>query len=1089
MRLTTVILLATLLQVSATTFGQKVTLRQNAISLNQVFNILEKQTGYTVMYTTESLNDELKINTNFNETPLEEAIKTIIKDLPISYTIKGKAIVLQRVEKNILEKIVNVFSNIDVSGRLVDKDGNPISGATITVKGTNRTVLSGSTGFFSLSNVDEKNILTISYVGYVALEIPVQKNLGNIVLNAADSKLEEVEINAGYYTVTDRGRTGNIIKITSTTIEKQPILNPLQALQNRIPGIQITQTTGVAGGGFNVLIRGRSSINTQVGNNPLYIIDDVIYPSTALGGNNQANAFGIARIDPLSTINPNDIESIEILKDADATAIYGSRGANGIILIKTKRGKAGDIKINGVFTQGFSQVAKKVNLLKTSEYIEMRMEALKNDGLSPSTIDYDINGNWDKNKYTDWQKEIIGGTANTSVASLNISGGNDKVNYLIGGNYYNEGTVLPGNFGFSRIGLRSNINFGSFKDRVNLNFTSTYNHTTNSQLGFDPTANILLAPNQPDPYNQYGQLNWANNTVYANPMASFLNSNKIGIDNMIVNATLSYRLLDNLSFKISSGYNLLKYEDFIKNSFASISPARNPTSASRRSSFSNSSINSWTAEPQLNFKTKIGLGHLDALAGLSFQESINQSRGLDATNFASDELLDNILSAGSITASAATYTQYRYSAVFSRINYSLADKLFVNLTARRDGSTRFGKDKQFANFGAIGAAYLFSEERFIKNALPFISLGKIRASYGVTGNDQIGDYKYLQLYTSSGIYQNTSTLSPTLGNADYGWETNKKGEIALQLNLFKYKVNFEISYYNNRSSNQLIGDPLPPSTGNGTIIANRPATVQNTGLEFATNFNLIKNKNWRWTSGINLTIPKNKLLSYPGIENSADAVNFVVGQPLSIVRIYNSKGVSRQTGLYEFEDKNNNGTNLFDDGDRYLQKFIGQYFYGGFQNSLRYKNLTLDFLISFTKQNGFNYLNSIQSVPGNWSANSYPASNQPTAALDRWRQAGDNSSAQKFSTSLDADDAFYNAIIYGGLNVSDASYARLKNLSLSYAIPNEWLAKSHISNASISITGQNVFTITNYIGLDPETMDLRRLPPLRTFAMSINLTF
>lgn len=1086
MRLTTVILIISMLQVSASTLAQKFTYVKKQVPLSQVFKEVKKQTGYNILWNERSMNANQLIDANFRKSSIQEVLNQCIGQLPLSFSIDGKMVFIKQKENepSLVDKVMDLFKLIDVRGKVVDEKNEPLVGAVVRVKGTKIATSTNSKGEFTLANVDDKAVLVISFLGYEPQEITVTEKMGEVRLVMSIDGLKEVEINAGYYTVKDRERTGNITKITDETIEKQPVLNPLQALQNRVPGMQITQVSGIPGNTFNVQIRGRSSLNNSVGNKPLYIIDDIIYPSSSLSSSYQTGIFP-SGIDPLSTINPNDIESIEVLKDADATAIYGSRGANGVVLIRTKKGKSGPIKINAGLDQGFSKVAKKLDLLNTEEYIAMRLEALKNDGLTVGSTDYDINGTWDDRKYTDWQEKLIGGTANTSIASLNVTGGGDNLTYLLSGNYYKEGTVFPGDFNFNRLGIRSGLNLGSGKNKFTLSFTGTYNHTQNNLVRNDPTSNILLAPNYPDPYDQYGQLNWEKNTVFINPMAELLRKNNISTDTFIANMLMNYKILQNLVFKTSVSYNLLRTDEFLKTPLASYSPANNLTSTSRKSSLSNSSINSWSVEPQLGYNAKLGPGNLEALLGLSFQESISELRGLDGTNFSSDELMDNILAAGTVTPVYADYSQYRYSAIFARLNYNLVNKYFINLTARRDGSSRFGKDRQFANFGAIGAAWVFSEEKFFKDLLPFVSLGKFRVSYGITGNDQIGDYKYLSLWRSVGNYQGVATLTPSLGNAEYSWETNKKGELALQLGFLNSKLNIEIAYYNNRSSNQLIGDPLPPSTGNSTIIANRPATVQNTGLELISDFKIINKNNWKWFSGFNLTIPRNKLISYPDIENSSDASNYVVGQPLSIQFIYNVRGVNPKTGLYDIEDKDGNG--VINTADRYLYKFIGQRCYGGFQNSITFKSVTLDFLISFTKQNGNNYLYSSNTLPGRWSSNVYPNSNQLSIVLDRWQKIDDVASTQKFSTTA-ASATIYNNARNNGMSIEDASYARLKNISLSYSLPKEWLSKINLSNATFSLRGQNILTLTNYKGSDPETQGLTRLPPLRTFVVGLNIT-
>jgi TonB-linked outer membrane protein, SusC/RagA family len=975
-----------------------------------------------------------------------------------------------------------------ITGTIYTQDRKPLPGVTIKIMDTDISTTTDENGKFSLVSKTKKGTVTFSYTGYETQSMDYimgREDKFKIFMRELRSQLQEVEINAGYYTVKERERTGSISRVSAETIEKQPISNPLQALQGRIPGMEIIQQTGVPGGGFKVQIRGRSSINPAIGNDPLYLIDGVPYPSVKLSSN---GADLMTRgVNPLSSINPGDIQSIEILKDADATAIYGSRGANGVVLITTKKGKSGKPAFSARFSQGGSKVDQRLELLNTSQYLQMRQESFKNDGLSPQATDPDANGTWDPARYTDWQQELIGGTSGMTTAEISLNGGNENSSYLISGNYYREGTVFPGNSGFSRGGIHSSLTIGSEADPFRLSFSGGYNHVASKLLSTDLTPYIFLAPNAPDTYTTSGKLNWENNTIYLNPMSFLQQANDAGTDNLVSNLNLSYRIFNQLVFSTSLGYTSTRRNELSKRPLESYPPLFNYTALNRVSFFSDNFNRGWIAEPQLNYKTPLGAAKLDALLGMAFQENTAQFQTIEASGYSSDELMDNIASAALLKTTQTSNTQYRYQALFARLNYNYTDKYFLNITARRDGSSRFGRGKQFANFGAIGAAWLFSEESLVKTALPFLSLGKLRMSYGITGNDQIPDYGYLELWdSSSGTYQGKPTLTPIrIANPDYGWETNRKAEAALQLGFFHDRLNLEIAYYRNRSSNQLTGIPLPLSTAFGSIQANLPAKVQNTGLEFDVNLKLISKPEFQWSANLNLTIPRNKLLSYPGLESSTNAMNYTIGQPLSIRKSYHVY-VDSQTGLYTMEDKNGNG--IMDQGDRYLDKFIGQNYYGGLQSSFRYKNFNLDLLVSFSSQTGINYMTAQLYSPGLSFINS-PLANQPTVVMNRWQQPGDQSSVQKFSTGFDAYIPYLYASSDGGLSITDASYIRLKHVSLSCQLPSRWLSAIGIREAAISLQGQNLFTFSDYIGLDPESQSQSNLPPLRTLTLGIKTTF
>ena len=1094
MRLTIVITILTVLQLHATSsVGQGITYKGTNVMLIDLFKEIQTQTGYNLTWNENKIDLSTKVDVDFKNTPLKEALATSLKGMPVSYQIRvqNKSISIRYEEPSFLDNIISNFSAIDVRGTVVDDQGNPLSGATVKVKGTNKSTATNEKGEFYLQGVDENAFLVITYLGFENKEVKASGNLGSITLTVLSDDLKEVEINAGYYTVTDRERTGNISRVTAKDIEKQPVNNVLAALQNRVPGLQIVQQTGVPSGGFTVQIRGRNSINSFVGNFPLYIIDGVIYPSTTISADATIGIFGGKTgygASPLSSINPGDIESIEILKDADATAIYGSRGANGVILITTKKGSTGLTKVRANISQGYSEIGHRVDLLNTEEYLEMRREAFKNDGLSPSSTDYDINGTWDQNKYTDWQKFFIGNKAHNTNVSLGITGGNEKSNYLIAGNYSKEGTVFPGDFGINRAGISSSITLGAPSERFNANFNASFNHLKQNLLNTDLTIYMFLTPNFPDLRDQYGKFNYGNNTITLNPLVFLSQPSNANMNTLVGNVDLSYKFLKNLVLKTSLGYSSILRTEFVKFPLAAINPAQNPTSESRISMFSDNYNNTFMLEPQMTYSGDLLGGKIEILGGMSLQKNDTQFRTIQASNYSSDEIMDNISGAALLTSPQATNSEYKYIAGFGRFNYKLFDKYFINLTARRDGSSRFGKDKRFANFGAIGAAWIISEENFLKK-MPFISFAKLRASYGITGNDQIGNYGYLQLWTSTGTYQGKTTLnaSGAAPNPDFSWETNKKAEAAIQFGFIEDKINLEISYYRNRSSSQLLSKTLSPSTGLTSIYGNLPGIVQNLGWEFDSTFKIISTPNWNWSVGFNLTIPTNKLVSYPGLETSSDAINYQVGEPLNILKTSNVK-VNSQTGLYEVEDKNGNGVVLDDAGDRYITKFLGQYSYGGLQNSMKYKQFNLDFLFAFSKQNGRNYRTTVPINAGRRLVSS-TLTNQPSVVLTRWQKPNDETNVQRFGTTSVTNSANTASRDFGNTSVVDASFIKLRNVSLSYSLPKRLLSKIKLSDLSISLQGQNIFTITKYVGLDPETQAFTNLPPLRTLAIGINATF
>ena len=595
------------------------------------------------------------------------------------------------------------------------------------------------------------------------------------------------------------------------------------------------------------------------------------------------------------------------------------------------------------------------------------------------------------------------------------------------------------------------------------------------------TEAMKLPPNAPPLYNEEGGLNWdanAYNQLVPHPLAYLQRSYESYINNLIGNVVLSYSLRPNLEIKTNLGYTDINGKSVTKIPKNSYYP---PVAVTLRnaSGFSDNSFQNWIVEPQVNWSIQLGNHQLNVLGGTSFLEQKTAALVQSGSGFVSESLMDNLKAATTITISSDRYIQYRYHAVFGRINYQFNEKYILNLTARRDGSSRFGPGNQFSIFGAIGGAWLFSMENFVVNKLPFISFGKLRASYGTTGNDQLGDYQYLDTYTSSGVYFNVTGLKPVrLSNPDFAWETNKKFEAAIELGFIEDRILLEASFYKNRSSNQLIGFALPPTTGFTNVQGNMPATVQNEGVEIQLNTLNIVSRNLKWTTSINVTVPRNKLIEFPDLETSPTYANsLVVGEPLSIRKLYVYEGVNTQTGFYEFTDVNDDGTLNFEDAE--VVGFQGRKFYGGLNNSFEYKGFEFSFLFQYVRQKSNNYITGFGSQPGGLS-------NQPVYVMDHWQQSGDISEGQLFTTTLGFPA--YSRLMSTVQSMGDASFLRLKNLSISYTLPVASLKKINFEKLRIYILGQNLLTFSDYKGLDPETGN-STLPPLSVLTGGFQLTF
>jgi len=1100
MRLTGFFLLAAMLQVSAAGRAQTVTYSAKSAPLTKVLLAIEQQTGYNVFYDVSDLQDARLVTVDWKATPLRDALTAALAGQPLAFDIQGNTIFVTRKAAEVAIPTAGAFPPGDVHGHITDSLGNPLGGASVTVKGSKKGVSTDAKGDFELKGVDNNATLVVSYTGFESQEIKVNgKSEFVIRLKQGASQLDQTVVK-GYYTTTDRLNTGDVTTVTAEDIEKQPVTDPILALEGRVPGLNIQQVSGAPGAYSTIQIRGQNSIAN--GNDPFYVVDGVPFNSISLSspdisggplaaGNFGSNASG-AGISPFNALNPADIESITVLKDADATAIYGSRGANGVILITTKKGNAGGTRFDlNVYTGG-GQVTRMIQMMNTQQYMAMYHEAYQNDGLpfpnittNPSDNNYDIDGFWDTTRYTNWQKVLIGNTANFTNAQGNLSGGTTNTQFVVGGGYSKQGTAFLGNYSDDKASVHLSLTHASSDQRFHLQVGASYVYDNDDLPSADFTGSITLAPDAPVLYDKFGNINWQilNGTAtFANPIAPTFTNFKAATNNLISNLVLSYRLLPGLQLKSSFGYNRseMSQTDIIPST--SINPPYNTLQDQRSNQFATTTFTSWIIEPQLNYLNKVGPGRLEALIGTTFQQRNLSSFAEDAYGFVSDALITDPLAASNLSIYGAESSLYRYDAIYGRLGYNVKDEYLLNVTARRDGSSRFGPGKQFGDFGAVGLGWIFSKERFIQDNLSYLSFGKLRASYGTSGNDQIGDYQYLSTYSSLGnSYQGINGLKPTqLTNPYFAWELDKKLEGGLELGFIKDRLRISASYYRNRTGNQLVGIPLPRVTGFDEVEYNLPAIVQNTGLEMTLNTINIRTKAFSWTSSANLTVPNNKLVAFPNIENFPQYANrYIVGKSLFIQKLYHFTGVDPQTGLYAFATKTGNGNPSYP-LDLQTTRPITQKFYGGVDNQFSFKGFTLDIFVQYVNNLGDNYKYSFGAPPG-----FFDNYNQPTAALNRWRMPGNITNTERFGTTGTVYNPYSTFQQSDGI-ITGASFLRLKNLALSYQLTTASKDKLHLHSARIYIQCQNLFTITKYLGIDPETGGLN-LPPLRMMTAGLQV--
>lgn len=1093
MRVTTFLLLAIMMQVSATTLAQRVTINQKNANLTQVFKTIRIQTGYDFIYDQDLISKSAPININVNNAELSEVLKRCLANQALSFIIEDKTVIIK--EKGLLDKVKSYFDNITVTGLVLDERGQPFSGVSIKVKGTTRSTASGNGGKFYIAASDENPTLVLSYLGYKTIEVTATSTL-TVTMILDPAKLDEVMV-IGYGTTTRRLNTGSQAGISAKDLENQPVTNVLQALQGRLPGVTITQTNGLPGAGINVQIRGANAIgvNGVKANRPLYIIDGVPFLSepinTAALGSTLPSAEG--NTSPMNSINPDDIENIEVLKDADATAIYGSRGGNGVILITTKKGKAGATKLSVNASTGVSEVAHFVETVGTEQYLALRRKAFANNTTNPATPGVTTAPDllvWDQNGYTDFQRYMLGNTAHTHDINANLSGGDAQTNFYLSGTYHKENNVYPGAQGYQRGGGKFNLNHTSLNQRVNLSLSAMYSTDKNNISTTDLASwAYSLPPNFPL-YKADGSFNWDGGI--SNPLAYLNQTNDNRTSNLITSLAIKYTIIKGLDFKTNLGYSKTDMTQIALRPLTSLNPNFNPTSGT--ASYVYNFTNNYIVEPQITYNKKIWKGNLTALAGGSYQ--FKQSKmpyNTSASGFSSDDFLRTV-TAASIVSTTSSSVDYKYASLFGRVNYNVANKYIINANFRRDGSSRFGPNNKYGNFGSVGAAWLFSEEKLLKNNLSWFSFGKLRGSYGIVGSDDIGDYGYFDSYTASTyVYAGSTGLNPSrLANPDFKWEETKKLDIGLDLAFFKDRLSLSASYYRNRTSNQLITQTISTQAGFSGYQSNLPATVQNSGWELSLISTNIKNKDFSWTSSFNISQNHNKLLSFPDIEKSSYYGTYIVGNPISSYYMYQYAGINPATNLPSFTDFNgigginspSTGFAATGRGDRYFVGTSYPKFYGGLSNNLSYKKFTLDFTFQFVKQQGRNLLASSFYPPGYFS-------NAALSVVNDYLALGSQDYLVSAGTRGTAGSAAYLAYSYytgSDASVVDASFIRLKNVSLSYTLPTKWISKTEGTNIRVYAQGQNLFTITNYEGFDPESQGVVT-PPLRTVTAGLQFTF
>ncbi len=1115
------LLLAALLPASSL-HAQRVTLSANRLPLEKVCKEVEKQTGYYFVYPKDLREKEQQISVDLKDVPVTTALQQIFERTPFNYQVTDKVVSVntatRKPDQDKVPKSVKDSVSITVKGRIYSGAQGPLENASVSTSYSKKTTLTNSKGEYELKGALLGEQLQVSYVGYEQYKEVIIKSEMNVFLKAAENLLDKVVVKA-YGVTSKRFNTSNIVTVSGKDIQDLPIQNPLLALEGRVPGLQITMANNSPGSPMKIEIRGRNAINQRVSSDPLFVIDGV--PQTvmdfpflneqslrAFNGSSNIISSGLDQsglnvgLNPMFGLSPNDIESIEVLKDAGATAIYGSRGANGVILINTKKAKSGITKFSLNLSQGVKNLIKKQTFLNTEQFRAMRREAYANSGLTPTNVPGKPGFApelflMDSTRNTDWTKYMYGKAGLYTTVNPQLSGGTQQISYVISANYTRQQDITLNAGVAQSTSFLMSLNNHSLNNRFRSGVSFLYVNSSNGKNS-GAANNPSILPMAPDPFDSLGKLNYL---AYRKvglyfPFSGYLQPNKSEGDRINASFNAGYTLLKGLEFSTQVGYSMSVNNSERLMPVASLEPKSiyNTTPLAGTHSFGATQMATISVEPKLSWNKSVGNGVLTMIGGGTYQSNRTKSTMLSGNGYLNDDLINQLEAAPSISASNRM-GQYKYIGVFANADYTLSERYIFNLSGRRDGSSRFGPGKQFGNFWAAGAGWIISEEKWAQKFLPkAFTFLKLRGSYGLTGSDGVGDYQYLSQWgyviepnnATNAImkYNDVAPLLVTLASNDqFHWQTNKKSEVALELGLWN-KVNLTIDRYLDRCDNQLLGYPLSMFTGFNSVTANSAANVQNSGLDIMVDATPIQKKDVSWNVGFNINFQRNKLISYPNLMQSPYASIYRVGEPLNSVALYHYLGSDPTTGKGIYYDANKDGKISANysvapgtaDDDRVVFLDMNPKFSGGLYTTFRYKNWSLNPTFTFKrayKSVGYMYDGSTLYNMTQWQYENRWTPENPNALLPPLTAV-----TSKESTNFWDSDRNYKMI----------NTFRLNNLRVSWTMPANMARKAHMQSFAFNLTANNLWLLTNYkAGVDPESFEMT--PSLRTVTLGCNVSF
>ncbi|MBK1440893.1 TonB-dependent receptor [Parapedobacter sp. ISTM3] len=994
-----------------------------------------------------------------------------------------------------------------VRGRVTDlADGRAIEGANVAIKGTAGGGSTDATGYYMLQGVSAGDVLVFSSVGYDTKEVTVGSQTTIDVALAESINLLEETVVVGYGRQKKRNLTGSVVSVGSEEIAKTALQDPISVLQGRAAGVQVTSNSGAPGGEMTIRVRGNSSLNS--GNNPLFVVDGIPIESGSLSSLNGTENFGL---NPLADINPGDIESIEILKDAASTAIYGSRAANGVVMITTKRGAEGKAQVNLTVNSGISELTRKLSVLNASQYRDAVMESYMNmdnpeqpywtvvDSLNPMN-----NGD------VDWQDELMRAAGQYQV-NLAIRGGTKNTQYAWSSSYLDQDGIII-NSNYKRITSRLNVDF-NVTDKLKIGQSISYTNGLNNRINAGGTGNLsvirelLVRPPIMSMYLPDGSLN-GYSLGRRNPVGIALHATHLNKSNRIIGSQyLEYQIIEGLKFRsnLNFDFTAMKEDEFM------------PSILDYREGYNTGAVRSinnltWGNENFFQYDRTFGDGHhVGGVAGFSFQNWRYERTGLNGSFFPSDDI--RTLNAASVISNKDANgmdinvaSEHAMLSYFGRVMYDYQGKYLAEINLRADGSSRFGRDKRFGYFPSASVGWRFSEEGLF-NDLSFLNDAKLRFSIGSTGNEAIGDYTSQGEFLVGTNYLDYSGAAPTvMPNAALTWETTTQYNAGLDIALWANRLILNVDAYLKDTRDLLYSVPIPRETGFASITQNI-GSIRNRGIEFlVTSRNLVGE--FQWSTNFNISANRNKVISLPEnvltngfIQNGAYHI-LKEGLPIGIFYGWRFDGVyardednvngvthGAQGPVFAGGDPiwhDLNGDHIIDQNDRQIIGNAEPNFFGGISNDFSYKNFSLNIFFQFSQGNDiYSEINHQRNAIVRYN-------NLSTDALRRWRQQGDITDFPK----LIRDDPKQSDSRVQSRWVEDGSFIKLKNVNLRYRFAPSLIDRIGLRQLEAFMTATNLITWTKYTGFDPDVnsyaglrvgVDEGSYPQNRSFIFGINI--